>query len=122
EERQDEVRDLLKRLGKGERFDQYETVRTAKDGRRLDISLSISPVKSPSGQIIGAAKVARDITARKRTEQTLKRATEERQKIFEILSNTIASMTDALLVADVEGNVIHANPAAERLMGIVAGQ
>ena len=122
DDRRAEVHGILKRLGQGERFDQYETVRTAKDGRRIDISLSVAPVKSPSGQIIGAAKVARDITARKRAAETLKRATEERQKIFEILSNTIASMTDAILVADVEGNIIHSNPTAERLMGIVAGQ
>ena len=122
DERRDEVRDILRRLGQGENFDQLETVRIAKDGRRMDISLSVSPVKSPSGQVIGAAKVARDITARKRADETLKRATEERQKIFEILSNTIASMTDAIVVADVEGNVIHSNPAAVRLMGIAAGQ
>jgi PAS domain S-box-containing protein len=122
DQRRDEVHDILRRVGHGERFDQYETVRTAKDGRRIDISLSVSPVKSPSGQIVGAAKVARDITARKRAAEALKRATDERQKIFEILSNTIASMTDAVLVADVEGNVIHSNPAAQRLMGITSGQ
>jgi PAS domain S-box-containing protein len=120
--RRDEVREIMKRIAQDERVDQYETVRTAKSGRRIDVSLSVSPVKSSSGQIIGAAKVARDITARKQADESLKRATEERQKIFEILSNTIASMTDAILVADVEGNIILSNPAAQSLMGIVAGQ
>ncbi len=120
--RREEVRQILERLGEGEQIDQHETVRIAKDGRRIDVSLSMSPVRSASGEIIGAAKVARDITARKRAAEALQRATEERQKIFEILSNTIASMTDAILVADVDGNVVHSNPAAQQLMGIVAGQ
>ena len=70
-ERQDEEVDVLARLGRGERIDHYETVRVAKDGGRIEISLTISPVRDRTGRIVAASKVARDITARKRAEKTL---------------------------------------------------
>jgi PAS domain S-box-containing protein len=60
---------ILENLRRGERVDHYETVRITKDGRRVDISLSVSPVRDSSGVIIGASKVARDITERKHAEQ-----------------------------------------------------
>jgi PAS domain S-box-containing protein len=120
-ERQEEVREILARLRKGETIEHHETVRIAKDGRRIDFSLSVSPVKSTTGVLIGAAKVARDITESKRAQEAFRREVEERQNLFEILSNTITSMVDAVLIADVDGRVVHSNPAAERLMGIVSG-
>ena len=64
-ERQDEEPALLERLRRGERIEHFETIRVAKDGRRIDISLSVSPVRNPDGKIVGASKVARDITQRK---------------------------------------------------------
>jgi PAS domain S-box-containing protein len=120
-ERHEEVSDILVRLGRGEYIDHHETVRIAKDGRRLDISLSVSPVKSTSGELIGAAKVARDITAAKRAQEAFQREVEGRRRLFEILSNTITSIVDAVLVSDANGRIVHSNPAAARLMGIVAG-
>ena len=65
----DEEKDILARLRNGERIEHFETVRIAKDGRRLDISLTVSSVRDKSGRIIGASKVARDITDRKRAER-----------------------------------------------------
>lgn len=62
---------ILQRLRRGERIDHYETVRVAKDGRRIDVSVTISPIRDGSGRIIGVSKISRDITARKRTEQRL---------------------------------------------------
>jgi PAS domain S-box-containing protein len=62
----DEMPQIMERLKRGELIDHYETVRVKKDGSRVDVSLTISPVKDPEGRIIGASKVARDITARKR--------------------------------------------------------
>jgi len=121
-DRRDDARRMLAQVGTGDQFEQFETVRLAKDGRRIDVSLSISPVKSPSGEIIGAAKVAHDITSRKRAAEALRHESEERQKLVEILSNTIGSMTDAVLVGDVNGTVIYSNPAAESLMSIITGQ
>jgi PAS domain S-box-containing protein len=73
-ERRDEERDILNRLRRGERVEHYETVRVAKDGRRLDISLTVSPIRDPRGQVIGASKVARDITDRKRAEDRYRQA------------------------------------------------
>lgn len=73
-DRPNEEPEILSRLKRGERVDHFETVRIRKDGRRLNISLTISPVKDPTGRIVGASKVARDITARVRQEQALKEA------------------------------------------------
>jgi PAS domain S-box-containing protein len=62
---------ILAKIRAGERIDHFETVRLTKDGRHLDVSLSISPVRDGSGQVIGAAKILRDISARKRLEESL---------------------------------------------------
>ena len=66
--------DILARLRLGERYDHFETVRVAKDGRKLDVSLTISPIKDARGTIIGASKIARDITDRKLAERALNEA------------------------------------------------
>jgi PAS domain S-box-containing protein len=65
----DEEPAILERIHRGERIDHYETVRQRKDGSLVDISLSVSPVKNGWGRVIGAAKIARDITERKRAEE-----------------------------------------------------
>jgi PAS domain S-box-containing protein len=65
----DEERHIIAKLRRGERIEHFETVRIAKDGRRLNISLSVSPVLNNVGRLIGASKVARDITERKRAEE-----------------------------------------------------
>ena len=62
---------ILSRLGKGERIEHYETTRVAKDGRRIEISVTISPVRDGTGRVVGASKIARDITARKESEAVL---------------------------------------------------
>jgi PAS domain S-box-containing protein len=67
-ERQNEEPVILERLQRGERIEHYETVRTRKNGSRIDISLTVSPVKNAGGKIIGASKIARDITEKKRNE------------------------------------------------------
>ena len=61
-ERQDEERAILARLCRGERVEHFETVRVSKHGRRLNISLTVSPIRDDAGLIIGASKIARDIT------------------------------------------------------------
>jgi PAS domain S-box-containing protein len=65
--------EVLARIGRGEKVDHFETIRRAKDGQLLNISLTVSPVKDRSGKIVGASKVARDITDRKRAEAELER-------------------------------------------------
>ncbi len=68
-EQPDEETQIIERIKRGERIDHYETVRIRKDGKRVDISLTVSPVKDGSGRIVGASKIARDISERKRAEQ-----------------------------------------------------
>jgi PAS domain S-box-containing protein len=70
-ERRDEETAILERLRRGERIDHFETVRVTKQGRLLDISLSISPIRDRTGRIVAASKVAHDITERKNSEEAL---------------------------------------------------
>jgi PAS domain S-box-containing protein len=72
-ERPDEEPKILARLRRGEQIDHYETIRVAKDGRRLHVSLTVSPIRDASGKIIGASKIARDITEQKRTQEEIAR-------------------------------------------------
>jgi PAS domain S-box-containing protein len=74
-ERHGEEVDVLAHIGRGEKVDHFETVRQAKDGRRVNISLTVSPVRNAQGRIIGASKVARDVTARKLAEEEEERLT-----------------------------------------------
>lgn len=69
QDHEDEEREILRRIRRGERVDHYETVRIRKDGSLVDISLTISPVKDHAGNVIGASKIARDISERKRAEE-----------------------------------------------------
>jgi two-component system CheB/CheR fusion protein len=69
-DRRDEERGILERLRRGERIDHFETVRQRKDGSLIEISLTVSPVRNAEGKIIGASKVARDISERRRAEET----------------------------------------------------
>jgi PAS domain S-box-containing protein len=71
-ERLDEEPRILARLRKGERVDHFETVRARKDGHLVDISLTVSPVRNSAGEIVGASKIARDITQQKRAEEALR--------------------------------------------------
>src|SRR5215218_6822592 len=72
-DRPDEIPKILEKLRRGEAIEHYETVRMTKDGRRLDISLTISPIRGSSDNIVGASTIARDITEGKRAEEVLKR-------------------------------------------------
>jgi PAS domain S-box-containing protein len=69
EDRREEENGVLARIRRGERVDHFETVRRAKDGRLIDMSITVSPVKDAAGRIVGASKVARDITERRRLEE-----------------------------------------------------
>jgi PAS domain S-box-containing protein len=78
-ELQQEEEHILRRLIAGQRIEHFETVRVAKDGRRIQVSLTISPIKDSAGLIVGASKVARDITRMKQVEQAL-RESEQRMR------------------------------------------
>ena len=91
EVRQSEEREILTRIRRGERIDHFETVRQRKDGSLIDISLTVSPVKDANGTIVGASKIARDITERKRTQDQISvLAREAEHRVKNILSNVQA--------------------------------
>jgi PAS domain S-box-containing protein len=73
QERRDEEQHIIERIKKGERVDHFDTVRRRKDGTPVDVSLTISPIKNNKGQVVGASKIARDITERRRNEQEISR-------------------------------------------------
>jgi PAS domain S-box-containing protein len=82
-DRQSEEREILTRIRRGERIDHYETIRQRRDGSLVVVSLTVSPVRNAEGQIIGASKIARDITEQKRSQEqiaTLAREAEHRSK------------------------------------------
>ena len=106
EDRRDEEAKILERLRRGERIDHFETLRQRKDGRLLSLSLTISPVKDDAGRIIGASKVARDITERKEHE----RALAERARLLDLSS-------DAILVRDGADRITYWNRSACDLYG-----
>jgi PAS domain S-box-containing protein len=109
-DRRAEVHNILDRVSRGERIERYETSRLRKDGRSLDVSLSVSPIRSASGEIIGASKSARDITESKRTEKALDQEIEERRRIFD-------TSHDLILVTDTAGNFIQVSPSVTSILG-----
>jgi PAS domain S-box-containing protein len=73
-DRNSEIADILKKISVGESIEHFESVRIAKDGRHLNVSLSISPIRDATGKIVGASTIARDITEQKRVEDQLRQA------------------------------------------------
>ena len=102
---------ILESIRRGEKVDHYETVRRRKDGTLIDISLTISPLRSPSGEIFGASKVARDITERKRTHSDLAR-----------LAAIVDTSDDAIITKDLNGVITSWNRGAEQIFGYTANE
>ncbi|QEM68184.1 PAS domain S-box protein [Geobacter sp. FeAm09] len=96
---------ILALLKAGERVDHLETVRLARDGRRIDVSLTASPVKDDVGRIIGASQIVRDITERKKVEEHARH-----------LASFPQLDPNPVLEADAAGTIVFANPAAQRFL------
>jgi PAS domain S-box-containing protein len=109
-DRRDEVRNIIERTRRGEPIEHFETSRVRKDGSAVDVSLSISPIRSVSGEVVGISKAARDIAESKRTEQALSQEIEERRRIFD-------SSNDLILVTDTAGNFIQVSPSVTAILG-----
>src|SRR5262245_57826704 len=106
-ELQGEEHEILARLQRGERIDHYETVRVAKDGRRIDVSLTVSPLHDRSGKVIGASKVGRDITDRKRAEKLQRVLTEElSHRVKNTLATVQAIASQSLMRAKSSGDFV----------------
>ena len=110
-----EMHDILRRIGQGGSIEQHETVRLRKDGSPVEVSLSISPIKTASGETIGASKIARDITESKRTQQALDQQIEERRRIFE-------TSQDLILVSDPKGVLVQVSPSSQTILGYAPEQ
>src|SRR5262249_1023858 len=108
-DRQSEEQEILTTISRGESLDHYQTVRRRKDGRLIDVSLTISPIKGPKGEIIGVSKIARDIIKQKQTEQRLA----EQARLLDLTS-------DAIIVRDHRDRIVYWNRGAEDLYGFSA--
>ena len=108
-DRQSEEDEILERLNKGERIEHYETERIRKDGTRITVSISVSPVKDANGNIIGGAKIARDVSYQKRSDEIRAR-----------LAAIIDSSEDAIISKTLQGIITSWNGSAERLFGYTA--
>jgi two-component system sensor kinase FixL len=110
---EDEMLHILERIREGERVEHYETRRRRKDGEVIDVSLTISPIWDSNGQLLGASKVARDITL-------TKRALVDLQEREAHLRSVLATIPDAMIVIDETGIMRSFSAAAERLFGYTA--
>jgi PAS domain S-box-containing protein len=109
-DRLDEEPRILQRIRNGERVEHFETVRRRKDGSLIDISLTISPIKDKLGNVIGASKIARDITERKAADAKLR---ENERRLHDLLS----AIPAAIYTTDAQGRVTYFNEAAVELAG-----
>jgi PAS domain S-box-containing protein len=101
-DRQQEEIEIINRVKNGERMEHFETLRVAKDGRMVDVEATESPVKDMTGKIVGASKVARDITERKRAEEALR----EGEKQFQTVVNAIPQLA---WTAQADGSILWYN-------------
>jgi len=110
-ERHREEDEVLRRIREGVGVDHYETVRRAKSGRLVQMSLTVSPIRGPDGTIIGASNIARDITLTKRLERDARH-----------FAAIVASSDDAIISKTLDGTVVTWNKSAERLFGYSAAE
>ena len=114
-DRQSEEDVILAQLRRGERVDHFETVRVRKDGKLIHVSLTVSPVRDADGTVIGASKIARDVTAQKQAAVELA----AQQAWFRI---TLGSIGDAVIACDANGTVTFINATAASLTGWAAAE
>ena len=102
---------ILQKIARGERVDSFETVRLHKSGRPISVSVTVSPVRNAAGRIVGASKIARDITAEI-----------DNYRQLDQFRSLVTSSFDAILTKDMKGIVRSWNPACERIFGYTAAE
>jgi two-component system CheB/CheR fusion protein len=117
-EGRDEEARILDRLRHGERIDHLEVVRQRKDGTRVVMEVTISPVHDRHGQVIGASKTARDITSRKEFETTLARANESLRENRDVLALALSAGRMGVWTRDLSGDGVWWSPELARLIGM----
>jgi PAS domain S-box-containing protein len=119
-ERLDEERVIVEQLRRGERVEHFETVRVSKTGRLIDLSLTISPIRDATGRIVGASKIARDITDQKRTQEALRDADRRKDEFLALLAhelrNPLAPLRNGLEIMRLAGADSNAATRARGMM------
>ena len=110
-----ETRAIQDRILHGERVIRYDSRRLSKDGRSIDISMTISPIKNSSGEIVGTSNIVHNITEKKAAEDVLRRAEEKLRSVWD-------NVVDGIIVFDKKGSIQSLNPAAERIFGYAGAE
>ena len=110
DDRRDEGSEYLRRIASGEGIESFETVRTRKDGSPVEISLSLSPIRGLSGEIVGASGSARSLTEARQAERALQHQLEERRQIFD-------ASQDLIIVMDSRGVIVQISPSSATILG-----
>ncbi|TQF40404.1 histidine kinase [Bradyrhizobium sp. UNPF46] len=103
-------KDYLARIARGEPVERFETVRLRKDGTPVEISLSLSPIRGLSGEIIGVSGTAHSLTEARRAERQLQQQLEERRQIFD-------TSQDLIMIMDARGHIAQVSPSSETILG-----
>ncbi|OKO82049.1 PAS domain S-box protein [Bradyrhizobium sp. AS23.2] len=109
-ERREEGKDYLRRIALGEWIENFETVRIHRDGSLLETSVSLSPIRGPSGEIIGASGSARSLTKARRTERALQQQLEERRQLFD-------TSQDLIMIMNPQGHIVQISPSSMAVLG-----
>jgi PAS domain S-box-containing protein len=117
-DRPEEMDEILERICRGERVDHYETVRVRKDGRRISISLTVSPILDDGGGIVGVSSISRDITERKRADEQLRAASQYARSLIEASLDPLVTISPEGKITDVnEGSIKVTGVPREKLIG-----
>jgi PAS domain S-box-containing protein len=111
EERANDESDILTQIGRGQSVEHFETVRIRKDGKKIDISATISPIRDSNGTIVGASNIARDITDRKRAEEAVKESLATSEVALKELADQKFALDQHAIVAitEVQGTITYVN-------------
>jgi PAS domain S-box-containing protein len=109
-DRREQGRDYLALISRGETVERFETVRLRKDGTPVEISLGLSPIRAPSGEVIGASGSARSLTDARRAERALQQQLEERRQLFD-------TSQDLIMIMNSRGYIVQMSPSSETILG-----